>query len=261
MPPIDLTAVSDEALADQHQYVFVVTFGRTGSTLVQGLLNALPRTLVRGENGMFVLHQWRASQAAVTFGTNHIRHRPRQSSSAFFGVHLLTTESFIRSTRALVKQLLLGRHGPGSVDRLGFKEVRWHEIDPEETEAFFGWFDQVFPGAKYVLNTRDREQAVGSGFWQRSDRTEAMNKIDRVMEVQEFLRTTRPGRCLDTRYEEITSEDATVSDKALVRLGTFVTGEPCDRALLEDLRAVLATGHGPKPFGESREQSAGEATA
>ena len=57
----DLRALPGHLLSDDHDYVFVVTYGRTGSTLVQVLLNTLPRTLVRSENGMF--HVYAVSQA------------------------------------------------------------------------------------------------------------------------------------------------------------------------------------------------------
>ena len=250
-PDLDLRVLPDELLADTHDYVFVVTYGRTGSTLVQGLLNALPRTLVRGENGMYLVHQWRGADAAVTLGQRHLKHRPRKVTSAFYGSHLLTAAGFVESARTLTKTMLLGLRKEHEYDRLGFKEVRWHEIAPEETESFFAWFEQVFPGARYVLNTRDPERAAGSGFWQRVEPDEAMRQIDRVRAVQEFLRSTRPERVLDTRFEEITSMDPAVSDAALAGLATFVLGD-CDAELLGSLRTVLGTGHGPLPFGASR---------
>lgn len=251
-PDLDLRALPEDLLTDDHDYVFVVTFGRTGSTLVQGLLNALPRTLVRGENGMYILHQWRGADAAVTLGQRHLKHRPRQPSSAFYGGHLLASSGFVSSARALTKQMLLGRKGAHEFDRLGFKEVRWHEIAPSETERFFAWFEQVFPGAKYVLNTRDPERAAGSGFWKRVEHDEAMRQINRVLEVQEFLRATRPDRVVDTRFEAITSKEPGVSDAELIKLATFVTGKRCDKRQLAALRAILDTGHGPLPFGASR---------
>lgn len=255
MPPdLDLRALPEDLRTDAHQYVFVVTYGRTGSTLVQGLLNALPRTLVRGENGFYILHQWRAAEAAVAFGERHVKHRPFKVTSAFYGAHLLASAGFVASARALTKQMLLGLRKEHEFDRLGFKEVLWHEIAPEETEAFFGWFEQVFPGAKYVLNTRDPERAVGSGFWQRFERDEAMRQIERVREIQEFLRTTRPDRVVDTRFEAITSKEPGVADAELTELATFVTGA-CDAELLEELRTVLGTGHGPLPFGASRHEN------
>jgi hypothetical protein len=252
MPLDDLRALPERLLTDDHDYVFVVTYGRTGSTLVQGLLNALPRTLVRGENGMFHVHQWRAAEAAVSVAERNMGSRPRQPTSAFYGGHLLGMARFVESSRAFTKELLLGRKRARAFDRLGFKEVRWHEIGADETEAFFAWFEQVFPGARYVLNTRDPEQTAGSGFWQRLDRDEAVQKMMRVREIQDFLRHTRPDRVVDTHYEVITGDDTGASDAELAQLAGFVTGKPCDKKLLATLRTVLATGHGPNPFGASR---------
>lgn len=53
-------------------YLFVVTYGRSGSTLVQGLLNSIPGYLIRGENRgvLYRLYQY------------HSRSRRRATSSA-----------------------------------------------------------------------------------------------------------------------------------------------------------------------------------
>lgn len=231
-------------------FVFVVTYGRSGSTLVQGLLNAMPGTLVRGENGFYVRDLFRAMRAATEFAAKHANHAPAASSSAFYGVGELTRERFVASARELAVGSLLGDRDPRGVQRVGFKEVLWHQVEPDETEDFFAWFEEVFPGARYVLNTRDVAAASTSGFWQRQDHDKALARIDRVIEVQEFLRRTRPDRVVDVRYEVVTGDRAS-SDAELTRLATFVTGG-CDATLLETLRGVLAVGHGPNPFGKSR---------
>ena len=49
------------------RFLFVVTYGRSGSTLVQGLLNAMPGVLVRGENNLFVLPLFRSWDALASF--------------------------------------------------------------------------------------------------------------------------------------------------------------------------------------------------
>jgi hypothetical protein len=237
----------------KHDYVFVVTYGRSGSTLVQGMLNALPRTLVRGENGFYVEHLFQAARTAVEFRDQFQGNRARRVSSAFYGVNHLTRRRFARSANRLITGILLGSDDAAAYDRIGFKEVLWHRIAPDDTEPFFAWFDQVFPEAKYVLNTRETEQVVGSGFWQRKDADEAMAAIQRVIEIQDHLRATRPDRVHETRYEVITGEDRAASDAALRGLAEFVTGS-CDDAVLEALRATLEVGHGPNPFGKSRRQ-------
>ncbi len=239
-----------------HDYVFVVSYGRAGSTLMQGLVNAMPRTLVRGENGLYVQHLFRAWQAVATVRQNHTGSRTRQVTSAFYGINALTRSRFVRSAQRLVVSGILGPEDEKDFDRLGFKEVAWHQIAPDETEPFFAWLEDVFPDARYILNTREVEQVVGSGFWQRQDADEAMAAIQRVIEIQEHLRISRPDRVHDTRYEIITGDDRPASDGALRNLAEFVVGS-CDDALLETLRGTLEVGHGPNPFGKSRRDSKG----
>ncbi|MDZ5623583.1 sulfotransferase [Nocardioides bizhenqiangii] len=237
-------------------YVFVVTYGRSGSTLVQGILNAMPRTLVRGENGLYVQHLFRAWQAADGIREKRKGRSAHRASNAFFGINALTRGRFVRSAQRLVVGGILGKHDQKDYDRIGFKEVLWHQVAPDETEPFFAWLDEVCPGAKYVLNSRDIEQVVGSGFWQRQDADAAMAAIRRVIEIQDHLRATRPDRVHETRYEVITGDDRAASDAALRGLAEFVVGS-CDDALLETLRGTLEVGHGPNPFGKSRRDKKG----
>jgi hypothetical protein len=235
------------------EYVFVVTYGRSGSTLVQGMLNAMPRTLVRGENGLYVQHLFRAWQAADVIRQKRKGPPARKPTNAFFGINALSRKRFVRSAQRLVTGGILGSEDGKDFDRLGFKEVEWHHIAPEETEPFFAWFDEVCPGAKYILNTRDVEQVMGSGFWQRRDADEAKAAIDRVMAIQDHLRATRADRVHETRYEVITGDDRAASDAALEALADFVLGS-CGDTLLETLRGTLEVGHGPNPFGKSRRE-------
>lgn len=232
-------------------YVFVITYGRSGSTLVQGLLNTLPRTLVRGENNLYVLPFFEAEKLAREFKDIHQKHGAANTSSAFYGLHELRLADFAKTTGEFVTRQLLGRTSPSSVDVLGFKEVLWHRVSAEDTEEFFRFLDDAFPGARYVLNQRDHEAVAGSGFWQNFEASEVHTALARVEEMQEFLRKTRPDRVLDLRYELVTSDDQSVSDQQLRAMAEFVTGS-CDDALLSALRETRSKGHGPNPFGKSR---------
>ncbi|MEZ0578575.1 sulfotransferase [Nocardioides sp. MH1] len=239
-------------------YVFVVTYGRSGSTLVQGMLNAMPRTLVRGENGLYIQHLFRAWRAADEIRQKRKGPSSKQPTNAFYGINALTRGRFVRNAQRLVTGGILGAEDAGDYDRLGFKEVEWHHLTAEETEPFFGWLDEVCPGAKYVLNTRDVETVLGSGFWQRRDTDESVAAIERVVEIQDLLRSSRPERVFETRYEVVTGTDRAASDAVLRGLADFVLGD-CDDALLDRLRATLEVGHGPNPFGKSRRDRSAEA--
>jgi hypothetical protein len=228
--------------AQEPTALFVVTYGRSGSTLVQGILNTLPRTLVRGENGFFVLDLFRGTERALRFGERHRAHGARNTRSAFFGVHGLRRRVFVTHLRRLVRTALLAEHSRGDVDRLGFKEVLWYELAPEETEPFFTWLEQLFPGARYVLHTRDRASLPSSGFWRFEEPEAVFAKVDRVVEIQDHLARTRPDRVLATSYERLADPDA--RDAELRALATFATGH-CDEETLVTLRGVLDTRHGP----------------
>lgn len=232
-------------------YLFVVTYGRSGSTLIQGLLNALPGVLVRGENNLFVLPLYRACAEATAFRDKHLAHRPNQPTSAFYGVRSLRRQRFVLATRRLATEVLLGGTPRADVRVLGFKEVLWHRVEPHEREDFFDFMDEAFPGARYVLNQRRHEDVLTSGFWRRRDADEAAEALRSVEEIQAFLRRTRPDRVLDLRYELLTSDDEAVSGAQLRSLATFTVGA-CSDDDLAALRRTMATGHGPQAFGASK---------
>ncbi|MDN5892754.1 MAG: sulfotransferase [Nocardioides sp.] len=233
------------------EFAFVVTYGRSGSTLVQGLLNSLPRTLMRGENGLFVVHFFRAWERARTFRRKHVQHGSANETSAFYGLREVKPAKIVALTRQLLVSQMLGDVGRDELDVIGFKEVAWHLIETGEFEGFFTFFEQVFPGVKYVLNQRDHAAVTGSGFWQQRDPEEALAEIHRVEEIQEFLRTTRPEKVVELRYEILTGEDQEASGAQLRELSEFIIGR-CDDAILETLRETMKTGHGPNPFVKSR---------
>lgn len=235
-----------------HRFVFVVTYGRSGSTLTQGMLNTLPRTLVRGENNLYLLPIFRAYASLETFKDKFGGPGAAKASSAFYGLREVDLDAFAASVRQLVQQQLLGDVAPSNVDRLGFKEVLWHRIKPEEWSDFFGFMDLAFDDPLYVLNRRDVEMTSTSGFWQKKEPGVAEQQINRVRRLQDYLRDSRADRCVDTQFEAMTSDDQAVAAEQLRRLAEFVTGS-CDDDLLAALFATRETGHGPNPFGKTRE--------
>lgn len=233
---------------ERYRYVFVVTYGRSGSTLVQGLLNVLPRTLVRGENDLYLLHLYRALATLRAFRDLHGEHGSRNVVSAFYGLKAIRRSAFVQAMNDIVTTGVIGNLDPGDYDVIGFKEVAWHRITPEETAGFFDTMDKAFPGVRYVLNTRDPERVLGSGFWVKADADRARALIGRVLDIQAHLRATRPDRVYDVRYEVLTGDDRVARDALVRGLGEFVTDQPVTDALMTELEATLATAHGPFPF-------------
>jgi hypothetical protein len=247
--------VSTPSAPQQPGWVFVVTYGRSGSTLTQGMLNALPRTLVRGENNLFLLPLFRSWAGLKEFQVRFRGKGNPLTTSAFYGLHELDMDTFAASVRDLVRLQLLGSAPPGDVDRLGFKEVLWHRIKPEEWSDFFGFMDLAFGDPLYVLNQRDVEMASTSGFWRSKKPGQALRQINRVRDLQIFLRESRAERCYDTRYEVTTGADLEAAAASMRGLAEFVTGG-CSDEVLQDMLALRDVGHGPNPFGKVRDDGA-----
>ena len=236
--------------AKQPRFVFVVTYGRSGSTLTQGMLNTLPRTLVRGENNLYLLQLFRAYAGLASF-MEKFGGAAAKPSSAFYGLRDADLDTFAASVRDLVQRQLLGSTDPSDVDRLGFKEVLWHRIKPKEWSDFFDFVDVAFGQPLYVLNRRDVTMASTSGFWRKKRPGVAERQINRVRKLQDFLRESRPDRSFCTEFEAMTSDDREVAGDQLRGLAEFVTGG-CDDDLLAALFATREIGHGPNPFGKAR---------
>lgn len=228
-------------------HVFVVTYGRSGSTLLQGLLNALPGTLVRGESEFFLhgLFKGHASLAEVQQKWSGPA-RTKGSASAFYGADVIDLPTFDEDLRRMVDRQLLGDANPDHARWLGFKEVLWHQVTPEETTGFIEFLNAVFPDARYVLHRRNHEHVLVSGFWKKWDDDQARAAVLRVEELQDALAAACPDRVCWTSYEELTSPDEQESKAVLQRLVESL-GHSLTPQLLGKLRETLTIGHGPNP--------------
>ena len=149
-------------------FLFVITYGRSGSTLLQGVLNSIPGYLIRGENRQVLRHLYDFHTRAVKQRSSQRRAQRRQNlevgsstpTHPFFGMDNFAVKRSLASTRRLALNTLLR---PGPDTRVtGFKEIRWARNDVVE---YVDWMRRVFPGARFVVNTRDLEAVSNSKWW------------------------------------------------------------------------------------------------
>ena len=149
---------------DDIGYLFVVTYGRSGSTLVAGLLNTLPGYLIRGENRDALHHLFRFHQTLVTESTRGPKAKLRQRTHPFFGIADFPPEKSLAGIRRLVLDTVLRPKPDTRVT--GFKEIRWYHPDLEE---YVAWLREVFPGARFLVNTRAHADVLRSKWWAEGD--------------------------------------------------------------------------------------------
>jgi hypothetical protein len=168
-------------------YLFIVTYGRSGSTLLQGILSSTPGVVIRGENGG-LLHDLLHLHETAT------GHRERLASSApllarhpWWGIDGYRDEAAYRGFRALLLDTVLRPEPDTTV--VGFKEIDWvRDGDVERLPALLAFTRAVFPGCRFVLNTRDLEDVATSKWWAR--RPDALGEL-RAMEAA-FLDALSP---------------------------------------------------------------------
>ena len=110
----------------------------------------------------------------------------------------------------------------------GFKEIRWYQDDLAD---FCAWLRQVFPGARFVVNTRNQADVLKSKWWAKQDNTAYLAGIEeRILGVAADLG--------DAAYH--VHYDDYVADPTVLRGLYAWLGEEFD---LASVRTTLGTRH------------------
>ena len=201
----------------------MVTYGRSGSTLLAGILNSVPGYLIRGENRdalhhLFLFH----SHPGRPSGSGSAR------TTAGSGPTRSTGSATCRSTgrspdiRGLVLDTVLRPKQDTRVT--GFKEIRWYHPDLQE---YVAWLREVFPGAKFLVNTRNHADVLRSGWWAEGDHAAGLAAAEAgILALADSLG--------DAAYR--VHYDDYVADPAVLRGMFDWLGEPWDEAAV---RAVM----------------------
>ncbi|SMO50432.1 sulfotransferase [Paracoccus laeviglucosivorans] len=139
-------------------HAFIMTYGRSGSTLLQGLLNTIPDAEIRGENGnaLFVLflavRALRQSQAHSAPST--------EPTHPWYGASLIDYDSY---EAGLISQFKANVMPPSQGRSLtGFKEIRYQTMNSNDLGKFLGFVRKHFPRTAFIINTRDLDEVVAS---------------------------------------------------------------------------------------------------
>jgi Sulfotransferase family len=160
----------------------VVAYGRTGSTVIQRLINQVDGCLVRGENYGVTRHLFRAHKAIVdTKGQSGLRRL--SSENPWYGADRVEPGVLLESMRRSMLDEILSV-GPG-LDVAGFKEVRHtpaHFESYDEFVSYLVFMDKLLPGIKFIFNVRDPSATVKSGWW-----TTTPGALETVTEARTWL--------------------------------------------------------------------------
>lgn len=202
-------------------YVVICSLGRSGSTLLQGILNHIPGYCVRGENWglLFRLYQGYRSiiQSQITDpdGCQFIE-------SPFYGADKLDTARYVKQVRNIMQNQLAP---PSGTRVLGFKEVRWHSeaLEGFNLHSYLRFIELVFPNFKMIFLTRDPQEVVKSSWWTQREPQEVEDLINVFYDSMK--------NC-PKEYFKIDYKDLSIESRKLRSLFQYIN-EPFDKAVVK----------------------------
>ena len=245
-------------------FLFIVTYGRSGSTLLQGILNSVPGYCIRGENYSTLFYLFVASEhlgeAHRTFGRQE-----SDAAASWFGADRLDPKAF---SERLADAFLDTCLQPGMDIRcVGFKEIRYlpSQIPDEMFPAYLDFLQVVFPGAGLVFNVRDAAATASSGWWQYRDPKLITSEL---ISTAERFKSYAAGRrnCFLFSYDALLAEPKycktlfeflgeSFDSEALERVLAGATAMKCFAARTANLPALRAPSRRANHSASKRESS------
>jgi len=188
--------------------VYVVTYGRSGSTLITGYLSRLPGFNLRGENDLFPYFAYMTEKHIRT-----TRRRPfkksHNQSHPWYGQKLLNSKRF----NAEFKDIFLNQLYPNMFipKTIGFKEIRYHRLvkNPDFAPMLDWLRDLRAPGA-IVFMFRDLDSVMTSGWWAKlsgEDAARARRKLEKFeVQCREYA-AANPENSIIVTYERFTTDE------------------------------------------------------
>nr|WP_281500881.1 sulfotransferase [Kordiimonas marina] len=162
-------------------YVFIVTYGRSGSTLVQTLLQSFEGYHIRGENEDALYEIFRAVNRLDTVRQRYDVRQPIPEHGPWYGADEIDINAYAdRMVDAFVAEVL---RPPENARVVGFKEIRYGELEPDELAAFLDFIRTRFEQVRIIFNTRNWEAVCASGWWRTMDQDEVKEIIGRTDKV------------------------------------------------------------------------------
>ncbi len=206
-------------------FVFVVTFGRTGSTVLQSVLQSIGGYHIRGENNNALAHLFGFYESLVEARTKNTVEVPAPHGP-WYGINEVDPEDIARQTIDMFVRDVL--HVPAGTVRAGFKDILFHEVGVDRFHAYMDFIRKFFTPAKIIFNTRNVDAVANSGWWKDEDYYDVLDMVETCDALYSSYTQQYPEDCIQTRYEDLKG-----NPMAFERLYDFL-GEPFDEAKVDE---------------------------
>ncbi len=197
-----------------YRYLFIVTYGRSGSTLLQGLLNSIDGVIIKGENGNAFYDLYTSYQKLTDY-----KHKDKGAllpNQSWYGIGFLSEKDLLEQYRQLAYHILI----PEKLENrdnfvFGFKEIRYDEVG-DDFESYLLFLRKLFPESAFIFNTRNLVNVTKSGWWKNKDQQSTIENLQTL--EQKFYRFYDE----DEHSFHITYEDIVNKNNRLKELYSFL---------------------------------------
>jgi hypothetical protein len=202
-----LTAIKNNDRVTNLNYssIIVVTYGRTGSTLLQGLLNTINGVTVLGENDNAFYHLYMYQK---TIKETSLRHNGEAPNGPFYGCSMPRHELTAEAIRNVINAYFYSAKTITGAHCVGFKEVKYYQIGSNLTE-YLDFLNQNFPNPLFIFLSRAHKEIVQSGWWSDMPPQEVIAQISEVeTTARNFAQKQKNTYLID--YNDVIEENETL---------------------------------------------------
>lgn len=171
----------------KYKSILIVTYGRSGSILLQGIVNQIPDCTVRGENNNFIYPLFnsykRLKEAKIMERKSSEKFNTAQHS--WYGASQLDEEVFIEAQKNMIKTLLIGN---SKAKYYGFKEIRYFNV-LNSLDEFLSFLELVMDDVAIIFNIRNSHDVANSSWWKDQNKKELVQKLDKA--TQKYIELSK----------------------------------------------------------------------
>lgn len=192
-----------------HRFIFLVTYARSGSTLLQSLLNCAEGVQIRGENQNALFHLFRSYSAVRETGGRGRAGRQASPDKPWFGAGSVKPQRFLAGLLDRFVNSVLSPD-PG-IKVTGFKEIRYvpFYMKNEEFEQYMDFLLEHFPGARLIFNSRNAEAVSRSGWHVKEDPVKLMETV-RLTDARFAAYAVKSDKVLHMQYDDYVADHSQI---------------------------------------------------
>jgi len=191
------------------KHLFIKAIGRSGSTLLQRVLNQVPGVLIRGEN-YAAFNKLRECYELMSDAESVKNKASTDEHTKNAWDNWLDRDRVLMATRQLMETILDPTFEQHVV---GYKEIRFGATDMPGLYNCYEGLDQqvdfenaVFPDARHIFLYRDTEELLQSAWWAKNKKMAEMT-INTQLESMRRTARSRPESCCMIDYGSIKNKD------------------------------------------------------